>query len=435
MTPAPESPAGEELHRHKAMFDNTWTFTTLLAAVVALAWWQLGVAQFAVGPVIWTLAALAAAQSLLNSQARGATSAATLRHLTLGSQLLGTAFVAVSWHLFGGIQQPLYPLIIVLPLLTGTLLLTFWQQQIAIAAIVAVLVSGVLLSPDTNSFIEQRYGIGLASARALPAFLARSRVVFPDVSTSPGYDLLLTTMVAVVCIALSTTARALVTLCQRDTVHVAALDEELERLRQATRELITRTPAPVLVASSTGRIVHASDRLIAAFGLEPAFEPFLLDVIAFRHPQVVRRLMTDGGEDIQPATVNGRERLLRVRAEVLPRASSPLTLLSIESGDDLCLRSERDSLDEPLFAIGADGRLMYLNRAALALFGPEADGAMATAIFDTRATRWWEIAPLPSARHLLDYRERRYSAIIRRVQVAESADDLCFVQLGECEAG
>ena len=431
MTLEEGSHAVEELRRHKTMFDNTWTLATLLAAVLAVAWWQLGLAQFAVGPVIWTLAALAALQFLVNSQARAATSVATLRHLALASQLLGTVLVAVSWHLFGGIQQPLFPLIIVLPLLTGALVLTFWQQQIAIAAVLVVLASGVLLSPDTNSFIQERYGISLITAHALPSFVPRSRAVFPDVSTSPAYDLLLTTMVGVVCLALSTTARALVTLCRRDAMQVAALAEEVERLRQATRELVTRTPAPLLVTSSTGRIVHASDRLIAAFDLEVLSEPFLLDAIAFKHPQVVRRLMTVGGEDIQPATVQGRERLLRVRAEVLPRSSSPLTLLSIESGDDLCLRSELDALEAPVFAIGADGRLMYPNRAALALLGPEADGGLATTVFDAQAARWWEIAPLASARRLLDYRQRSYCAAIQRVRVAESAGELSFVQLAE----
>ncbi|HEX5461159.1 MAG TPA: PAS domain-containing protein [Steroidobacteraceae bacterium] len=423
-----------ELRRHKAMFDHTWTLATLLATVLAVACWELRLAQFAVAPVIWTLAALAAMQFLLNSRTRGAASVSTLRHAALLSQLLGTALIAVSWHLFGGVQQPLYPLIIVLPLLTGALVLSFWQQQIAIAAVLAVLMSGVLLSPDTNSFIEERYGISLASAHLLPDFLPRSRVVFPDVSTSPAYDLLLTTMVGVVCLALSTTARALVSLCRRDAAQVAALEDEVARLRQATRELVTRTPAPILITSSTGRILHASDRLVATFHLEVASEPFLLDTIAFRHPQVVRHLMADGGEDVQPATVQGRECLLRVRAEVLTVSSPPLTLLSIESSDDLCLRGELDALEEPVFAIGTDGRLMYLNRAALDLLGPEAEGAMATATFDAQAAPWWDIAPLSSARRLLDYRKRRFCASIRRVRVAESAAELSFVQLAESRA-
>jgi len=434
MTPEQEADAVAGLRRHKAMFDNTWTLAILLAAGLAVAWWELGLAQFAIGPIVWTLAALAAMQLLLNSRARGVRSDSTVRHLALASQLLGTTLVALSWHLFGGIQQPLYPLIIVLPLLTGALVLTFWQQQIAIAAVVAVLLSGVLLSPDTNSFIEERYGIGLASAHLLPGFPPRSRVVFPDVSTSPAYDLLLTTMVAVIGIALSTTARALVSICRRDAVQAAAVEHELERLRQATRELVTRAPAPVLIASSTGRIVHASERLIESFDLEVGSEPFLLDAIAFKHPQVVRQLMTAGGEDVQPATVRGRERLLRVRAEVLPLSPAPLTLLSIESGDELCLRGELDALEEPVFAIAADGRLTCLNQAALALLGPEADGATATATFDARAAPWWEIAPLSSARRLFDYRERRYCATIRRARIAASTGELSFIRLAEWRA-
>jgi PAS domain-containing protein len=423
----------EELRRHKAMFDNTWTLATLLATVLAVVWWELGLAQFAVGPVVWTLAALASVQYLVNFEMRGVASAQTLRYVALASQLLGTMLFAVSWHLFGGIQQPLYPLIIVLPLLTGALLLTFWQQQIAIVAVLAVLASGVLLSPDTNSFIQQRYGISLASDHLLPSFIPRSRIVFPDVSTSPAYDLLLTTMVGVICLALSTTARALVTLCRRDAAQAASLETEVKRLRHATRELVTRTPAPVLIASSAGRVVHASDRLVEAFGIDDSTEPFLLDVIAFKHPQVVRQLMITGGEDIQPATVLGRERLLRVRAEVLPRTSSPLTLLTIESGDDLCLRGQLDTLEQPLFAIGADGRLAHLNRAALALLGPEADGGLATAVFAADAAHWWEIAPLANARRLFDYRQHRYCASIRRVRIAASVGELSFVHLTESE--
>jgi PAS domain-containing protein len=421
----------DDLRRHKVMFDNTWTLATLLATVLVVSSRYFGIAQLNIGPVIWVLAGLAIAQAALNSQTRRARSLAAVRGFALSSQLLGTLFMAAGWHLFGGAQQPLFPLLIVLPLLTGTLVLGAWQQQIATSAVLLVLASGLLLSADTNSFIQQRYGISIVSAHALPSWVPRSRVVFPDMSTSPAYDLLLTVMVGVVCVAVSTTARGLVALCRRDAACVASLQDEVGRLQQAATQFVLRAPAELLVVSSTGRIMHASDRALKSFDLDDAPGQFLLDAIAFKHPDVIKRVMIGGGEEIQPASVRGLDRILRVRGEVMELGPSTVTLLSIERCDDLCWRAEVDAVEAPIFAIGSNGRLMYLNRSALALFGPEAEGAIATAFFQSAPSAWWDIAPLTSARRILNYGGRNYLASIQRARIATSLAEVAFVHLSE----
>jgi len=426
-----ETGAIEELRRHKVMFDNTWTLATLLASVLAVSCWYFGIAQLNLGPVIWVLATLAILHSALNSQVRRARSLAGVRRLALSSQLLGTLCMAIAWHLFGGIQQPLFPLFIVLPLLTGTLVLGFWQQQIAISAVLAVLASGLLLSADTNSFIQERYGISILSAHALPSWVPRSRVLFPDMSTSPAYDLLLAAMVGVVCVAVSTTVRSLVALCRRDAACVASLQDEVGRLQRAVEQFVRCAPASMLVASSTGRIMFASDRLVKSFGLSDASGGFLLDSIDFKHPDVIKRVMTGGGEEIQPANVRGQERILRVQGEMMDFGPSRVTVLSIESCEELCWRGEADAVEGPMFAIAPNGRLMYLNRSALTVFGAEAEGAMATTIFDTGLSAWWDIAPLEDARRILNYRDRSYLASIRRTRIANSLAEVSFVHLNE----
>jgi PAS domain-containing protein len=421
----------EDLRRHKVMFDNTWTLATILASVLAVSCWYFGIAQLAIGPVIWVLATLSIVHFALNSQTRRARSPASLRRLALLSQLLGTLMMAIGWHLFGGIQQPLFPLLIVLPLLTGTLVLGFWQQQIAVLALLAVLASGVLLSADTNSFIQERYGLSIVFARALPNWVPRSRVLFPDMSTSPAYDLWLTIMVGVVCAAASTTARGLVSLCRRDAACVASLQDEVGRLQEAATQFVLRAPAAMLVASSAGRIMYASARALKDFDLGDASGRFLLDAINFKHPDVVKRVMTGGGEEIQPATIRGLERILRVRGEVMEFGPSTVTLLILEGCEDLCWRSEVDAVEAPVFAIAPSGRLRYLNRAALTLFGADAEGTMATTVFDPRPSAWWEIAPLESARRIVNYRGRSYLASIRRARVATSLAEVSFVHLSE----
>lgn len=422
----------DDLRRYKAMFDNTWMLATILATALAVQCWYFGLAYVNIQPIIWTLAALALVQLAISSRTHRASSSAHLQRLALLSQMVGTVLMGVGWHCFGGLQQPLFPLFIVLPLVPAALVMGFWQQQLASLFLVAVLFSGVVLSPDTNSFIAERYGIRIAVGHLLPAWIPRSTTAFPDVSTSPTYDLVLTITVAVVAIALSTTARALVGLCRRAADRTAALESELARLQQLNTEIVTRAPgAVVLVASNTGRIINASDRFLRTFDISDPSGRFLLDAIAFAYPAVIRRLMTTGGEEVQGATVRGRDAALRVRAEVMESGTSQVATLSIESCDEMCWRGAVDALDEPVFAVNARGCVVFLNRSALRIFGGEAEGVSAADLFPSQSARWWDIAPLESTRRLVDRGEHRYLASIRRERVAASVGELSFVHLHE----
>jgi PAS domain-containing protein len=429
-TPAP-APELADLRQHKVMFDNTWTLATVLATALALLCWYFRLAEVSVGPIICTLAGLALAQLGVNSLTARAAAPVDLQLLALCSQLTGTALLGVSWHLFGGLQQPLFPLFVVLPLVPAALVLSFWQEQVALLGLLAVLISGVLLSPDTNSFIEERYGISIVTGHALPAWIPRSHVAFSDVHTSPAYNLMLIITVGVVGMAVSTTARALVGLCRRASSRAVALESEVSRLLQLNAQLVSRAPSSeVLVSSTTGRIVAASERFASAFGAASAPGGFLLDTVAFAYPAVIRRLISNGGEEIQGATLSGREVVLRVRAEVIGAGAAQVTAMNIEPCDETCWRGALDGLDEPVLVVSSRGVVVFLNRSAVQILGAEAVGAAATQLFDT-AGAWWDIAPLESARRVVERRSHRYLASVRRERIAESVGELSIVQLRE----
>ena len=420
----------DELRRHKDMFDNCWTLATLLAGILAVLCGYFGLVQINVGPIVWTLSVLALVQLIMASQAYRVSTAAHLREYALASQFLGTLFMGVSWHFFGGLQQPLFPLFIVLPLLPAALVLGFWQQQAAVAGLLVVLVSGVILSPDTNSFIAARYGFSLEHWYSTPAWVPRSAMAFPDVNTSPDYELVMVISVGVIGFALSNTARALVGLCRLSAGQVAAQERELERLKESNLQLIARAPyASVLVAVGTGRILNASERLLKGFDIQDATGRFLLDTIDFAYPAVIRRLMHTGGEEVQGATVHGREVVVRIRAEVLGSGAAQLALVSIESCDEICWRGAVDAIAEPVFAINSRGSVAFLNRSARQLLGSDAQDVAASTLFETGEVRWWDIAPLDSARRILDWRGHRYLACMRRERVAESIGELSIVRL------
>lgn len=421
----------DNVRRNLAVFESSWMLTTVLAATLAVLCWYFRLAHVNLAPIIWGLAGLALTQLVLSSQTHRAGSLAWLHSYALISHLLGTVIMGIVWHFFGGVQQPVFPLLIILPLIPAALVMGFWQRQLATLAFVALLASGILLSPDTNSFIAQRYGLRLPADALLPAWLPRSAIAFPDVSTSPAYDLVVTAVVAVVGVAVNATAHVLVGLCRRATDRATSLEVELARLHRLNTELITRMPsADVLVSSSTGRIVNASERFIRTYDGQGSDERFLLDTIEFEYPAVIRQLMVTGGEQVQEAKVRGQVALLRVRAERLGGESSQLAALNIENCDDLCWQGAVNALDEPVFAIDFRGDVVFLNRAALALFGEPAPRTAAS-LFAGDSARWWDIAPLDCARRVLGRGTRQYMAVIRRERVAASVGELSFVHLRE----
>jgi len=426
----------EELRKRKDVFDNTWMLAIVLSASSIIVFWYMGLGQVDVGPIIWTLAGLGLVQFALNSRTAKCATAGELRALAQTSEVFGILVMAVAWHLFGGLQQPMFPIFIMLPLFTGALILTFWQQQVAIILFLAVLSSGVLLSPDTNSFIEERYGLSALATHALPAWIPRSRVAFLDVSTSPTYNLMLTGSLALLSIALTATARAIVALSWRSVDSLETLRQEVAESRQLNALMVENAPTcEVMLTPSTGRILLASERFIARYGVSaPVAGQFLLDIVAFAYPIVIKRLIAVGGEEIQGATLQGREVVLRVRA-VLIDGASPMVRLCIEPCDEICWRGAVDALDQPVFAVNPRGRVIFLNRSGIAVFGANVEGSEATDLFDRSpgSSRWWDIAPLESTRRILPRGQRSYLATIRRERIAESIGELSFVHLTERE--
>jgi PAS domain-containing protein len=419
----------ETLRRHQVTFDNTWRLTIVLATMLAIVCWYLRLVQLDIAPVIWTLAGLALAQPALALLTGRSTSPSRLRWLALCTQLLGTLLLGVGWHLFGGLQQPLFPLFIILPLLPAALLLGFWQQQLALLGLLAVLASGVLLSPDTNSFMQARYGVRLGLLD-LPRWLPQSRVAFADVNTSPTYELMLVITVAVIGVAVTALARSLASLFSGGGARVGRLESDLARLEQLNAQLVSHAPsAAIVVDAMSGRIIHASARFAHAFALQDPVGQFLLDAIAFHYPMVIKRLLQTGGEEIQGATLNGRELPLRVRAEVLNTGASQVTAVDVESFPEPGLRAEIDAVEDPLFAITSAGHVALPNRAAAELLGEAAEGLPAAGIFEEASPGWWQIAPLESARRILRRGSQSYLVSMRRKRIVPSIGELTFVRL------
>jgi PAS domain-containing protein len=422
---------GDAAQRLRATFDHAWLLTTLLAAALLIVSWYLGFVSINVVRAVSLLALLTGAQLGLVSATRHVRDTHALQRAVLGSQLLGTVIIGSVWHLAGGLQQPLFPVLILLPLLPAFLLLNLWRRFLACATLVLVLLTGALLSPNAaNSFLDDRYGLRTMQLPSLPDWIPRSHIAFADVSTSTPYEIMLVTTLAVVTIALAATAGVVAALSGKLQQRSLHLRDEVSRLQALNHQLIAAAPAAeILVASSTGKIVSASERFCREFAWRPSAGSFLLDATTFRYPDVIKRLLATGGEDVQAVLVQGREMFVRVHAVPVGATDESLTRVCFERSDELAWRGAVNALDEPVFAVNAASQVVFPNRAMLELFGATVEGRVAETLFDGSADRWWDISPLNSARRIVRHGTNRYIATIRRERLTSSIGDVTLVRL------
>ncbi len=423
-----------ELQECKRVFDNVWYLFIALATAALLIPWYLKLNPLDISPAVTALIATTVVQAILNGWARTITSAARLQTLATLAQMTGLIGMGVVWHLMGGLQNPTFALFVIAPMLVGPLVLSVWQQAVVLSLSGALLFSALMLSPTVNSFVDERYGVQLLHPGFIPLSIPRSRVVFPEVTTTPPFDILMLVNLAIAGWALNAASAAVTKLLSRNLHRHRTLQEEAARAGQLADDLIVEAPSPeVLVAPNSGKIIQSSRRFIENFQCSGTTDgAFLLDLIDFRYPAVIKRLMREGGEDLQAAQLNGRQVNLRIRASIISRTGAPVSRMTIEPSEEQCWRGALDAMDDPVVAIDCEGRICFGNRAAVEVLGPfEPSQALADQDlgFDSDAARWWDIAPLDSARRLITARGRSYMATIRRTRVAVGVGTMTYVFL------
>ena len=430
----------EELREFKRLFDYAWWSLIAMACVALILPWYLGLNPLDISPAVALLIAMTVVQLFLNDRAQRNTSAARLQMLAALSQGLGLLGMGIIWHLMGGLQNPTFAAFILLPLLLGPLVLNTWQQYCVLGLSWMLLFSAIVLAPNINSFIDERYGIRLLHSGLLSAWLPKSRSVFPEVTTTPPYDLLMLVTYAITGWALHATSAAITKIVARTLNRNRSLQADKARSEHLIDDLIAHSTSPeILVASTSGKIVKASRRFAEYFELaHPAEGQYLLDAIDFHYPEVIKRLIRDGGDDIQGARVKGRQMMLRIRAGPMSRAGTmsrddaPLSRMSVEQCEDRCWRGALDAMEEMVLAIDSEGGVCFVNEAASELFG-EPSGAPASDVLrlDGIQAPWWDIAPLDFARRSLTLRKRNFVAIIRRKRIAAGIGAITYVILQE----
>ena len=225
--------------------------------------WLVSSLDIRLGPALLGLLGLAAIHvgfTLLTAPAPGINRGRKLALTVLHA--VGVVVIAVMWHYVGGIHNPAFLLVFVLPVV-GAIFLSRWQPYaIAILAILAV--AAVALSRVAGAALvrERTRAAGCAAQSPLRRRGRARPQPFPGFYAPPGYFLVMLEVFAVLMVACAFAAEYLGTVYDRLHTDLAAARSEVGRGRELWANLIEELPLPaLLVDCRTLQVVSESAEL------------------------------------------------------------------------------------------------------------------------------------------------------------------------------
>jgi PAS domain-containing protein len=379
------------------LLDDLWLLAIFAILFAVGVPWLVSSFEIRVGAVLLGLLALAAIHvgfTLLTAPApginRGRKRALAILHA------VGVVVVALIWHYAGGVHNPAFLLVFVLPV-TGAIFLSRWQPY-AIALLTILAVSAVALgeSPELRW-----YASGLAPEASWLTRLFSGAIEanepFPGFYAPPGYFLVLLQVFAVLMVACAFAAEYLGTVFDRLHTDLAFVRAEVERGQQLWASLIEQLPLPaVLVDGRTLQVVSESAELacVSADG-SPAVGRKLTEAIHFSYPEIIEELVSGVGGAAQHVVLHrgGELSLACVRVQHIPYKGRRLALILIEEmTEGFAVRAALDVAEQAIVVVDAQDRVLAFNRPALALFSATRVGADASTLLaqPEAPPRWWE---------------------------------------------
>ncbi|MBW4050135.1 MAG: hypothetical protein HIU85_01560 [Proteobacteria bacterium] len=378
------------------LLDDLWLLAIFSMLFAAGLPWILGSFDIKVGAALLGLLALAGIHvgfTMLTAPAPGVNRwrkrALAILHA------VGVVVVALIWHYAGGVHNPAFLLVFVLPVI-GAIFLSRWQPYaVAILAILAVSAVALMESPELRWYAS---GLAPRASWLTGPFGGPSAASgpFPGFYAPPGYFLVLLEGFGVLMIACAFAAEYLGTVFDRLHADLTAARAEAERGRQLWASLIEELPLPaMLVDARTHHVVSESAELARlTAGGAPAVGRKLTEAVEFSYPEIVEELVNGTGGEAQHVVFRrgGEVCLARIRVQHIPYKGRRLALILIEEMTDAFAARAALDVAEQAILVDAQDRVLAFNRPAHALFSAARVGADASTLLaqPDAPPRWWE---------------------------------------------
>ena len=425
------------------LLDDIWLLTIIATIVtIGIPWASVGF-QAQLSSVSWGLLAMGAIHVAFTLLASPAASPGRWRGAALTLlDAIGVVLIGFVWAHAGGLQNPLFLTVFVLPVV-GSIFLSRWHPfMIAVLSISVVAAVALNEAPELRSYLS-----ALLGSESWLEVLGKQN---PDLQTSfPGfyaptsYLVVLLEVFTVVLLACAVAAEYLGTIFERVLASSVLARSESEQAQKLWATLIERLPVPALLIDPNSlRIVACSDAALAYLHGDDLEGRNLFEAARFSFADLIQEIIAgaSGGASLTAIHVADEVRLTQVRVLQVVHKKRRLALLTLEDATEaFCLRAALDTSEYAAVVVDAAGRVRALNRLSVELFGGAQVGANADQLLTHTVSglRWWEPGLTRRRKMHIDIGSRIYEVTSSEVALPDEEQRLysvSFLPVAHAEA-
>ena len=420
------------------LLDDLWLlsiFAVLFAT--ALPWLVSGLAIdfIAVAGGLLVLGAIHLALAALGARSESHTVGRP--RLLSALHVIGVLAMAYVWQHAGGLQNPLFLAVFILPIL-GSIFLSRWHPYfmaalaISVVALLAALEAPELrwYAPGVETFVgalERMLGRG-STAGALP---------FAGFYAPSDYFVVLLEVFAIVMFACAVAAEYLGSVFERLHGQVAAALIEAEQGQQLWSAVLEQLPLPTFVVDAdSGEVRFASRAAQSRFAPDGSdlTGQSLLETLRFSYPELIHELVSGAGGVARPCLLQlrGRPLATEVRVQHLAQKGRRLALVVVQDiSESFCVAAALDAAEHAALVLDAEGRLLAWNKPAAALFPhAQVDAEMAQLLPEVAPeSRWWDPGLSGRRKMHVSVRQRVYQLTCSAIALPGEDERLYVVAL------
>jgi hypothetical protein len=382
------------------LLDDVWLLTIVAILVATAVPWFFNEFEIQLGGASLCLLLLGAIHVAFTSIALPTRAHTRWRRRGLAAlHLVGVVALGFVWLYTGGVQNPLFLCIFVLPVI-GAIFVTEWQPYVT-ATVAVIVVTAVALGqvPELRWYAG---GLGGAGNWLAWLFSEQSSVAlmpFSGFYAPARYFVVLLEVFAIVLFACAVAAEYLGTILERLYALVSLARAEAEGGQELWTGLIEQLPVPAfLVDVDTLQVVCVSQ--LATRSLSDDAEPIsgrnLFDAVRFSYPEIVQELIRGADGVTNNAVIRVGEEFLvaQVLVRHVAQLGHRLALVLIEDTTEaFCIKSALDTAEHAALVINARGIVCAFNKPASWLFAGMAAGIEAAGLLPHGAAsnpQWWD---------------------------------------------
>ncbi len=313
-------------------------------------------------------------------------------------EVAGVVLMGFIWDQVGALQNPLFLILFVLPIV-GAIFLSRWHPYLlAAVSIVTVGFVSLIESPELRWFVGSLVGsevwpvwlFGSAATATGPSFSAFSAPL--------NYQIVLLEVFSIGLIACAVAAEYVGIIFGRLNEHAAIARSEAERGEELWSSLVEQLPLPALLIDPASLGVVAASASAGSYLLltDDVLEGrSLFEVLKFSYPDVVQELITGADGEAPSAVIRIGEdlRITLVRVLHVMHKGRRLALMTIEDRTEIfCVRSALDTSEYAAVVVDSKGRVLAFSKLVIGLLGSVEVGMAAGMLLPQSdpGLRWWE---------------------------------------------